>query len=416
MIIEKIFFNIIAIALFTIIFLKLIRKNDTSYILILILEFIGIAINFTELFLSVSLNWFLKTITYILAVIIPLWVLWLEYFKKMNFPEFFNLIIGEILIKSGKQEQAKNMMLNFISKNPNSKVAHKFLAECYEKEENYEAAISEYMKVTELNRNDIQSAFCLANVLNKNKQKEQAIEVLQDILNKKPENEQAANLLGDIYFEEERYKEAASLYMTMLRYHPASYDIYYSLGMTYAMLNDFGRAKEFYEKAAEINSMDYHARLSLGQIALAYGDLDEAEKYFMQGIKSEETESGSYYYLSKIAMLKGDEDKAKNYMNVAVDLDPRNYKLSQKDPLFMPIRKEIHKPEEVEKQEDEKIEKETEKELNSLTKNKEKKVYYHLFKTNLLIENLSNEDLMMIKNKMKKQKTKEIEQKEKGQE
>ena len=414
MIIEKIFFNIIAIALFTIIFLKLIRKNDTSYILILIIEFIGIAINFTELFLSVSLNWFLKTITYILTVIIPLWVLWLEYFKKMNFPEFFNLIIGEILIKSGKQEQAKNMMLNFIRKNPNSKVAHKFLAECYEKEENYEAAISEYMKVTELNRNDIQSAFCLANVLNKNKQKEQAIEVLQDILNRKPENEQAANLLGDIYFEEERYKEAASLYMTMLRYHPASYDIYYSLGMTYAMLNDFGRAKEFYEKAAEINSMDYHAKLSLGQIALAYGDLDEAEKYFMQGIKSEETESGSYYYLSKIAMLKGDEDKAKNYMNVAVDLDPRNYKLSQKDPLFMPIRKEIHKPEEVEKQEDEKIEKETEKELNSLTKNKEKKVYNHLLKTNLLIENLSNEDLMMIKNKMKKQKAKEFEQKEKG--
>ena len=115
-------------------------------------------------------------------------------------------------------------------------------------------------------------------------------------------------------------------------------------------------------------------------------------------------------------MLKGDEDKAKNYMNVAVDLDPKNYKLSQKDPLFMPIRKEIHKPEEVEKQEDEKIEKENEKELNSLTKNKEKKVYYHLFKTNLLIENLSNEDLRMIKNKMKKQKAKEFEQKEKGQE
>ena len=50
MIIEKIFFNTIAIALFTIIFLKLMRKNDTSYILILILVFIGIAINFSELF------------------------------------------------------------------------------------------------------------------------------------------------------------------------------------------------------------------------------------------------------------------------------------------------------------------------------------------------------------------------------
>ena len=37
-------------------------------------------------------------------------------------------------------------------------------------------------------------------------------------------------------------------------------------------------------------------------------------------------------------------------------------------------------------------------------------------KTNLLIENLSNEDLMMIRNKKEKQKLKEKEQKEKEQE
>ena len=40
MVIEKLFFNLIAIALFTIIFLKFIRKNDTSYIIILIILFI----------------------------------------------------------------------------------------------------------------------------------------------------------------------------------------------------------------------------------------------------------------------------------------------------------------------------------------------------------------------------------------
>ena len=428
MVIEKILFNLIAIALFTIIFLKLIRKNDTSYIIILTIEFIGIAINFIELFLPITLNWFFKALIYILAIIIPLWVLWLEYFKKMNFPEFFHLLIGEILIKSGKQEKAKLMMTNFLRKNQNSQVAHKFMAECYEREENYEAAISEYMRVVDLNGNDLNAAYCLASAMNKNKQNEQAIIVLQDILKKKPENENVANLLGDIYFEEERYKEAASVYMALLRYHPASYDIYYNLGMIYTMINDFGRAKEFYEKAADINSMNYHAKLSLGQIALIYGDLDEAEKYFMQGIKSEETESGSYYYLSKIAMLKGDQDKATNYMKVAVDLNPNNYKQLHKDPIFMPIRKEIPKPEQVKNQEIEEVKKETDAEMQEVIeenenkqKNKEKsskerKVYYHLMKTNLLIENLSNEELMMIRNKKEKQKMNEIQQREKGQE
>lgn len=424
MIVEKIFFNLIAIALFTIIFMRLIHKNDTSYTIILVCEFIGIAINFVELFLPTTLNAFFRVFIYFLAILIPLWVLCLEYFRKMNFPEFFNLMIAKILVSKGQQEQAKTRITNFLSKNPNSQVAHKFMAECYEKEENYDAAVSEYRKVSQLNRNDLEVAYCLAAVMNKNKQNEQAIEVLQDILRHKPESENATNLLGDIYFEEEKYKEAVSLYMAALRYHPGSYDLYYNLGMVYTMCNDFSRAKECYEKAAEINSMSFHAKLSLGQIALAYGDLDEAEKYFMQGIQSEETEAGSYYYLSKIAMLKGDEDKAANYMKVAVDLDSTNYKQLQKDPIFTPIRQEIPKPEKIEKQEIEEVKKETDQEMKYIVEEdkgkkkivpKEKKVFRHLFKTNLLMENLSNEDLMMIRNKKEKQKIQEKHQKEQEQ-
>lgn len=409
MIIEKIFFNLIAIALFTIIFMKLIHKNDTSYIFILVLEFIGVTINFIELFFQTTLNWFLKTLIYILAVIIPVLILWLEHFKKMNFPEFFHLAIGKILIKLGKCDEAKTIMANFLHKNPNSQVAHKFMAQCYEREENYEAAISEYIRVTDLNRNDLETAYCLASVMNKNKQNEQAIIVLKEILNRKPENESATNLLADIYFEEERYKEAASIYMTSLRYHPGNYDIYYNLGMIYTMINDFARAKEFYEKAAEINTMNYHAKLNLGQIALIYGDLDEAEKYFMEGIKSDKTESGSYYYLSKIAMLKGEEEKATNYMKVAVELDSKNYKQLQKDPIFIPIRQNVPKPQEIEN-------KEEEKDTKIQENIKEKKVYRHLMKTNLLIENLSNEDLMIIRNRRERHEEKEKQQREKGQE
>ena len=41
---EKIIFNVLAFALFTITVLKLIKKNDTSYIYILALEFVGILI------------------------------------------------------------------------------------------------------------------------------------------------------------------------------------------------------------------------------------------------------------------------------------------------------------------------------------------------------------------------------------
>lgn len=400
--IEKIIFSVLAIGLFTITFLKLVKKNDGSYLYMLSAEFIGIVLSFIELSLENKFPFIIKLLIYMFSIILPIIILWLEKYKKLNFPEVFNVTIAKILQHLGKEEKAKRVITNFLNKNKNSYISHKLLAQIHEKQENYEAAISEYTIVTELNRNDIESKYNLSFALNKNKQNEEAIIVLQEVLKQKPQNEKASNLLGDILFEEERYKEAISVYMTALRYHPASYDLYYNLGMTYTMINDFKRAKEFYEKAAEINSMAYNAKLNLGQIALIYGDLEQAEKYFMNSLKSEDLEAGSYYYLSQIALLKGDKDKARNYMNVAVELDPKVYKQAQKDPVFEPIREEIEPPKE--KQEETVIKK------KNLTK-KEKEVNKHLMKTCILVKNLSNEDIQIIKNN-KETQIKEDRQKE----
>lgn len=379
---EKIIFNVLALALFTITFLKLIRKNDTSYIYVLALEFVGLAINFIELFFSIKLSIIFKIIIYIFSIIIPGIMLWIEKVKKIDFPELFNVTIAQILSAFGKQEQAKKMIMDFLNKNPNSYIAHKWLAEFYEKEGNYDAAISEYMRVTDIKRNDFVSTYKLCEVLNKNKQNQEAINLLEEILKQKPEYEKASNLLGEIFFEEEMYKEAISVYMSALRYNPGSYDLYYSLGMAYTMINDFQRAKEFYSKAAEINTLAYNAKLNLGQIALIYGDLDEAEQWFIQAGKQEDLEAGSYYYLSQIALLKGDEDKAKNYMNVAVQLDPKVYKQVQRDPVFTPIKEKINPPEE-----------NKENEKNKTLSKKEKSVNRHLMKTCILVKNLSKEDI-----------------------
>lgn len=408
---EKIIFNVLAFALFTITFFKLIKKNDTSYIYVLGLEFVGIVLNFIELLIGTPLHWILKVLIYTFSIVIPAVILWIEKAKKIDFPELFNITRTKILQRMGKDEEAKSIITSYLNKNPNSYIAHKVLAEIYEKEENYEASISEYMKVVDLNANDFYSTYKLSVVLNKNKQNDEAISVLQEVVKRKPEYDKATNLLGEILFEEERYKEAASVYMAALRYHPGNYDLYYSLGMTYTMMNDFKRAKEFYEKAAQINSLAYNAKLNLGQIALIYGDLDAAEKYFMQSAKQEDLEAGSYYYLSQIAILKGDNDKAKNYMNVAVQLDAKTYKQAQKDPVFLPIRDEIQKPEEKEG-----IETEAETENKNTSKNhtltkKEKKVNKHLMKTCILVKNLSDEDIQMSKKSRQLEIEKEDKQK-----
>ncbi len=400
--IEKIIFNILAFAIFIIVFGRFIKKNDTTYVYILGLEFVGIVINFIELFFNINLNIIFKIIMYILSIILPAIILILEYSKKVDFPEILYITLAKIAMSSGNAEKAKEYLFKVIKKYPESYIGHKTLAEIYEKEENYSVAVDEYIRATQINNKDIKLNYKIAKLLEKDKKTEEAIIMLQDILKKNPEYYEATNLLGEILYINERYKEAINVYMNALRYNPGNYDLYYNLGMVYTMTNDFQRAKEFYEKAAEINSLLYNAKLSLGQIALIAGDLEEAEKFFKESLKGEDVESGSYYYLSQVAILKGDKEKSANYMNIAIELDPKLYDKMQKETVFTPIKNEVKKPE---KEKREEI-----KKTKLLLK--EKRALNHLSRTCSLTSELNNDDLTMMKNLGKNYIAKEEKQRE----
>ena len=54
--IEELVFNLLAVSLFIIIFFKILRKNDSNYVSILLLEAIGICISFVEIKLGIEAN------------------------------------------------------------------------------------------------------------------------------------------------------------------------------------------------------------------------------------------------------------------------------------------------------------------------------------------------------------------------
>lgn len=388
MIIERILFNLVAFTLFIIFFIKMIKKNDTSYIDILILQFIGIFINFVELLFSLKLNLVFYILTYILSIIIPGIILFLEKKKGILFPELLNIIISNFFIIKKDTEKAKKYLLKLIDKYPGSYFGHKKLAEIYENQKNLSNAIDEYVRAIEINTKDYNSYYKIAFFLKELNRNDESIKMLNDLIKIKPDYLEASMLLGDILYEEERFKEAVNVYQDALQYNPGNYDIYYSLGMVYTMLNDFQKAKEYYEKAAEINSLLYNGKFSLAQIAMIYGDLEEAKKLFMECINSEKIESGSYYYLAQIAMIKGEKENAINYINLAIELDNNIYKKIEGQTLFAPIIKRIKNP-----LSNEIINKEKRK-LNQ----KEEKVQKHLEETFYLVNKLNNNDLKMMKN------------------
>lgn len=386
--IHIIIFSIVALAIFVLTFLKLIKENNSNYIFALIPEFIGICIDFICIFNGISPNIFIIILMYILSIFIPIIIIILKK-NDINILEFINLIKVYYYEKKNRKEVAKQTLTKNIKSNPNSYLSHKSLAEWYEENNELEKAEDEYVKVIELKPNNFNNYLKLAELYKESDKKELAIKLLQELLKRNPENLKGSLLLGETLYESDMFKEAINVYKQAMKYNPGEYDVYYCLGMTYTRLNDFQNAMEYYKKAATINSTLNVAKLNLGQISLIFKEYDEAEKYFMECIETddERLQAEAYYYLAKIKIINGEKDLAIQYANIAVEINPNIIKNMERDVYFTVIIA--------------KVKAKDERKVNTKLNDKEEEIIKHLNKTYTVVEKLTQDDI--------KENSKEIE-------
>ena len=156
MLVEQLLFIFISFAIFVYMFFRMIKKNDTTYVVILVLEAIGIALNFLEVLFDIELNAILKVLKYLLAVILPIGVIILEK-QNIYLYEIINLGKAKICLLFKDNKKAKEALLNLLDKNKNSYNAHKLLAQIYEKEGGMRKAIDEYVQAIDINKQDYDS-------------------------------------------------------------------------------------------------------------------------------------------------------------------------------------------------------------------------------------------------------------------
>lgn len=395
MLLEKIIFNLLAFSLFIIIFFKIIRRNDTNYITLLVLQAIGITISFIEISIKMDASLLFKTIRYIFSIFLPIFIIIMEI-RGINFSEILSVFIANMLFALGDTKTAKAILVKLITKYPNSYLGHQTLGKIYEHEGGMRRAIDEYVAAVDNKKNDYNSYYKIANLLNELGKKDEAIEMLQNLIKNKPDYYEGSCLLGELLCEQERFKEAVNVYESALRFRPEDFELYYNLGIVYTRLNDFALAKEMYERAAEINHKLYGAHYSLGQIALIGKDLETAEKCFENSLY-EDLEAMSYYQLAKVCALKGEKDKAINFINKAIELEPKLLKLAVKERAFKDIREHItvsvkmeeEPKEELETENDEEIEEIKQDEKSHILKKQERIAQIYLEETNNLIEEIS---------------------------
>lgn len=407
MLVEKIIFNLIAFSLFIIIFFKIIRKNDTNYISLLVLQALGITISFIEISLGIDANLVFKTIRYILSIFFPIAIIILE-FRGINFSEILSTMLARFLFAIGDTKTAKTILVKLITKYPNSYLGHQTLGRIYEYEGGMRRAIDEYVAAVDIKKNDYDSYYKIANLLNELGKKDEAVEMLQNLVKNKPDYYEGSCLLGELLCEQERFKEAANVYEAALRFRPEDFELYYNLGIVYTRLNEFDIAKQMYERAAEINHKLYGAHYNLGQIALIQKDLETAEVCFENSLY-DELEAMSYYQLAKVCALRGEKDKAINFINKAIELEPKLLKIAIKERAFKDIKEHItvsvkmekDEPnlEEVEAEEVEVVKKDPK---SHILKTQERAAQIYLEETNSLIDDIS-ENTEKAKEKEKEQ-------------
>ena len=418
---EKICFNLTAFAIFIIIFFKIIRKNDTNYVSILVLEAIGLTISFIEIKIGIDSNSFFKSLRYLFSIIIPVLIILTEL-NGLNYSEIISIVMAKFLVMLGDYKGAKTVLIKMVTKYPESYKGHKMLAKIYEKEGGMRKAIDEYVKLVDIKGNDYKSYFKIADLLNELGQKNEAIQILENLMKNKPDSYEGSILLGELLCGQERFKEAERVYQEALKYRPTDFDLYYNLGITYTMLSEFQMAKEMYEQAAEINHRAYGAQYSLGQIAFIQGDLDVAEKYFEHSLYGE-LESKAYYQLAKIYVQKGEKDIAIHFLNKAIEIEPELLELANKEKVFEKIREHITVSVKMENEapnDEEQLEDDDKKNTLSL----EKKARAYLESTNVLVRDISENTLKLktekkvdqiIQSKLQKEEPKDQEnQKELG--
>ena len=91
---------------------------------------------------------------YGLAIGLPFIVFYIEY-KGTNLGELINVWIAKLFIRLGNNKIAKDILIKLTSKNKDSYIAHKLLAEIYEKEGGMRKSIDEYDAVVEASKKSV---------------------------------------------------------------------------------------------------------------------------------------------------------------------------------------------------------------------------------------------------------------------
>lgn len=220
---------------------------------------------------------------------------------KLNATKTLNEI--DLMLQAKNYTDAKNSLVDYLSKNPNDSKARTMLGSILSEQYKLDGAQREFVKSLAIDPNNAVAHDGLGLVLYK-KTASSNMEIRNNL---------------DKY-----YKKSLNEFEAAIKADPNYYKAYNNAGKILEKIGRINEAEKYYKKALEIEPKYDKAIVNLGNIYYIKGQLERSLQKFQEALEIDSKNSTAYYNLGKALIAKGQYSKAIKYLQTALYLFPNS--------------------------------------------------------------------------------------------
>ncbi len=227
----------------------------------------------------------------------------------------FCMRIGYLFLQNRAYMQAEQVYLGVFKKHPEIEEIYLALAATNKVKGDTTQAITWYKKALDYNNNFRDARAELRMIYEKNQNWDDAITFFGGLVRKDSTNLSNKLLLGNFYFQKGDTTNAIELFEKTIREHPARESAYLALASLFMIKGDTASTIQIYDKALRSKNAEhfYQVRNSLKDIYLEQKQWQKAIQLFESLQNSDSTYVSSRLEIANILMFKGDTLAAIDY-------------------------------------------------------------------------------------------------------
>ncbi|AFY02417.1 tetratricopeptide repeat protein [Bdellovibrio bacteriovorus] len=227
----------------------------------------------------------------------------------------YNFIMGDVLSREGKSEQAVALFEKVAALDPNSPAVQMRLSAEYLKVGKVKEAIQKAEQAVANDPKNAESILVLGGLYSAEKSYDKAIAQYQAVLRLQPKNSEAPIYIGSLYADKKEFKKAEQYFNSLLKNasYETPHEVHYYIGLTH--LDQEGpvhqkAAEKAFKKSLEIKPGFEDALISLANLYLQQGNRGKALALCLDYQKQENFSPKVADLIAQIYLEEGDSEKA----------------------------------------------------------------------------------------------------------